>query len=761
MLVFWQGYGGSKHLAEDLRPLIEELGCELVTMSEWPDSNVVWNRHTWLNELRKADVVIIPCNYETQSCKSNNRLTQSMSLGKPCIVSPLPAYLRIIEKYPGCALVAKTKEEWKQHLEFLKVANNRQKISEKALEASKEFSLGSITKKWVEILRDLEKTDIIIPTYNNPDCLKQCLESIRACTASLYNIVVVDNGSNNEVKLYLESQADIVYVRKDRMTFAQAINTGIRASNSKYVCFLNDDVIVSNGWLENMLEVFKDSSIGGVGPLSNCNKGWTHDLDISIGGICLCPGIHRPHEIGSIINDIYTYRSPYSDVLERPWLAFFCTLIPRQVINKVGLLDEQSFSNSGEDVDFSYRIIKQGYKLVETYKSFVFHYGAVGRHIVEKENPKEYHEKDAKNRVVLNEKWNKKSICIYSGPSWERWDYRNVDSGGIGGSETWQVCLARELFSLGYRVVNFCDCPEESSDGEVKYIHYTKFPEFVEYNWFDCFISSRTTEPLRLPVRSAKNIVMIHDIWLLNGKQVPYSDKVDKFCVLSDWHRDFASEYHGLPKERFFLTANGIDLTRFDKKIERHPYRLIYSSSLDRGLDNLLYMFDFIKAEIPELELHIFYGLDTWKKSAENRPEEKQKIKNIEDMMKKNGVFFHGRIGQQQLAEEMLKSSLWFYPTDFEETHCITAIEAQAAGLPVVASNYAGLRTTVGDFGILIGNGTKGQAYTKECRIEFVSKVIELLKNKDVWEQWSKKGLENVKTKTWGHIAKQWVDKIL
>ena len=759
MKIFWIGYGGTKHLAEKLRPLIESLDCTLTIISEWKDSDILWERNSWLENVKKADCVIIPCNYIEQPCKSNNRLTQAMSLGKPCIVNPLPAYLKIIEENPGCALVATTQEEWKQHLEYLKNPAHRQEISQKALIAAQKYSIDEIGKKWVSLFNALDRTDIIIPTYNNFICLKQCIESIRTCTKSLYNIIVINSGTNEQVDDYLKIQKDVIYLKKNKMNFAQAINEGLKVSTSRFVCLLNDDIIVSNNWLENMLETCK-GDVGAVGPLSNCDFSWLHHYNIIINDVELKPGIHQPGFLEP--QYIHRYKSPYNEVIEREWIAFYCTLIPKEVVQKVGLLDEISFSNSGEDVDYSNRIRKAGYKIFQNYNSFVFHYGAISRRIIEKENFYTYHELDKMNQVHLIEKLNKKTIVLYSGPSYEKWNYKNINEGGVGGSETWQVYMAKEFSSLGYRVLNFNDCLSETSDGSVRYIPFTKFPEYINYNWFDYFVCSRTTDPFRLPIRAGKKIVMIHDIWLSKQNSIPHQEKVDKFCVLSEWHKDFVAAHHNIDKNKLFIVSNGIDFKRYEAKtVERHPYRLIWSSSLDRGLNTLLYLFDFIKLNVPEVELHIFYGMENWDKSAVYKPQERQKIEAIKKAMDKEGVFYHGRVGQKQLAEEQLKSSLWAYCTDFEESFSITAIECQAAGIPVIASNYAGLRTTVGNSGILIGSGFKGESYTRDYRVLFLRKCVELLKNKKIWEEWSKKSLENAKKYSWSNVAKQWVKEIL
>ena len=755
--IYWFGYGGNAYLVNELRPIIEDLKMELKIISEWDEADIKWQRETWIQELRNADIIVLPSNFKEQPSKSNNKLTQALSLGKPVVASPLDAYKRVLENHPKSFLLAKNKEEWKLQLVSLRDDEGlRENLSKNALEAAKDFSLDSIGSKWLNLFNNLEKVDIIIPTYKNLRCLKLCLESVRKCTHVLYNLVVVNNGNDEETHGYLDQQGDIIYIRKSPLNFSQAINEGIRATNSKYVCFLNDDVIVSHGWLEKMANSCK-GNVGIVNPFSNCDKGWKHNYDIKIKDIDLLPGVNTFGQVEPIVEDIYTYSSPYSDLKEEDWIAFYCTLISREVIQKVGLLDEK-FQNSGEDSDFCFRAKKQGYKAIHNYSSFVFHFGAAGRKILEKENKEKYQKEQKETSLYLNEKWNKENVVIYTGPSWERWDFRNLKEGGIGGSETWAINLARE-FSRDFRVKVFADCSESGiKDGEVEYLHYSEYPSYIDQNWIDYFITSRTTDTLDFQIRAGKVYVMIHDIWLLSDRNKIPLENVDKYCVLSEWHKDFVKGYHGIPEDKLLITSNGINLSRFDKEVEREPYRLIYSSSPDRGLDSLLYLFDFLKQEIPEIELHIFYGFDTWGKAIFQRGNEKEieNMKNLKKMMKKDGVFYHGRISQDQLAEEFLKSSLFAYPTDFEETFCISAIEAQRAGLPVISSNYCGLKTTVGDSAILIGNGEKGQSYTKEYRMEFVEKCMELLNDKEKWDFWSKKGLENSKKYSWDKVAASW-----
>lgn len=762
-------------MAEDLRPMIEELGMELFTIHEHGNADIQWNKDTWFKHLKKADIIIAPANYKKQPAKSANRVTQALSLGKSVVCSPLPAYLEVAKKHPGSFLIADTPEEWKERLTLLKnTPSFREQLEKRALEAAKDYSIDVIGQKWVELFKEIGPkeplVDIVIPTYKNLRGLKLCLDSIRECTEIPYNLIIVDNGNDEEMHKYLEGQKDVNYIRKEGLNFAQAVNAGLKAVTSKYAMILNDDVIVSRGWLKNMVEAcdweeFEEfeactEEIGAVGLLSNCDFGWLHQNSINIGGVELLPGTNTFEQIEPIIPQIYEYKSEKPEIKEQEWVAFYATLIPREVIEKVGYLDE-SFTNSGEDFDYCKRIHKMGYNIIQTYKSFVFHMGAVSRKILESEDHGSYHKADDSTQAYLKTKYAKETVILYSGPSWEKWSFENVERGGIGGSEIWQISLAREFYKLGYRVLNFCDTPEkEMWDGDIQYIHYSHFPEFVDQNYIDYFISSRTTDSLKLPVRAGKIYVMIHDIFMLSPKDQLFQEKVDKYCVLSQWHWDFVKNHHGITDDnKMFLTSNGIYFDRYDNRdIKRHPYRMFWSSSLDRGLDTLLYLFDFIKKEIPELELHVYYGMETWKKSVKQKNDENglKKIKEIEEGMKKPGIHYHGRVNQKELAEAQLSCSLWAYPTDFEEVFAITAIEAQRARIPVVTSNYAGLRTTLGDSAVMIGNGTKGQSYTKDYREKFVEECVSFLKDKEKRESWIEKGLKNTERFSWQQTALNW-----
>lgn len=184
--------------------------------------------------------------------------------------------------------------------------------------------------------------------------------------------------------------------------------------------------------------------------------------------------------------------------------------------------------------------------------------------------------------------------------------------------------------------------------------------------------------------------------------------------------------------------------------------KLIYSSSPDRGLDTLLYLWPFIHNEFPEAELNIFYGFDWWTKSIEQsgNKQQKQWRDQILEALDQPGVNNHGRVSRSELAEWWEITDVWLYPTRFWETYCITALEAQLSRTAIVTSNLAGLQTTVGLRGILID----GDAYTKEYREQALQATFGILKDDFLRQELTEKAYQWAIQQTWENRAKEWLD---
>jgi len=629
------------------------------------------------------------------------------------------------------------------------------------------------------------KVDIIIPTFNNLPYLRECVESIRKNTDWPHNIIVVNSGTDGTAD-WLRAQPDIISVNSSgRLHFSAANNVGLKAAREKYVCLLNDDTIVSRNWLGALMHEAMKPNVGAVGPFSNCDRGWIHNDPIVISGKDLVCGMVLD-QVKDIIPEIYKWEHK-KEVYPREWLPFYCAVIPRAAIDKVGLLDE-GFRSGDEDVDYCRRLTQAGYVFRQTNDSFVFHFGGrtryagakgidVSRHEIEDSQNHGYYFKkwgdlaalsiNTKQRAQVLEGASKRVFVLYTGHAWERWSPKSINNGGIGGSETCAVHVAREFARSGWKSYVFNDCAgmEGNYDG-VEYIDHNKLQPFLSENKIDLFVSSRRPDVFGNPMSAMMKVLWVHDIWAdSNPAANLYLDKIDKIFVLSPWHKKFFMKHHAhVPEEKIHITRNGIDLDRFSGKIRKVPGRLIYPSCPNRGLETLLDLMPAIRRHVPDIELHVFYGFDNWEKSARNDQEMLKVIERIKGRLREPGVIYRGRIGQAELAVEFMKAELWAYPTWFPETFCITACEAMAAGTPIVTTNVAALDTTVGDVGVCIdvpkGDNQCGDTIGTAFRERFVEESVRMLTDRNRWEEYSKRGLERARVYSWNSIVDEWLSAL-
>ena len=361
---------------------------------------------------------------------------------------------------------------------------------------------------------------------------------------------------------------------------------------------------------------------------------------------------------------------------------------------------------------------------------------------------------------------------------------QTVLEGNLGGSESAVVYMARELAGCGHEVTVTSKCPDSAGvyDG-VTYKNFTtlkNFAEFTRENDFDILVALRDVEIFFYPVKARVKIWMGPDDFSpLYQKPFPLNylggvvfrilaavmkKKVDCFFMVSQWQKKMAQKYTKLPDEKFFVAKNGVNLPYFEKAgIPREKFRLIYTSVPERGLDVLLDIFPLIKKEIPEAELYVFCCFDYWRR----KDWEDSKIfgRLYEKAQKTAGVFLKGCVKQTELAEELLHSRVFVYPSHaapkfdfFAETFCVAALEAQAAGTPVVASARGALTETVvdGQTGVLI----PGDPYSTEFQKRFAEETIKLLKDEERWQKMSLAARKWSQTNfPWPNIARQWGEK--
>ena len=301
---------------------------------------------------------------------------------------------------------------------------------------------------------------------------------------------------------------------------------------------------------------------------------------------------------------------------------------------------------------------------------------------------------------VPGENWGNEehpSVVIYCGPGWEEWNPDQIDQKGLGGSETAVVLLGRELVRKGMRVTVYG--PSDGVWDGVVYRHWQKFdPAAGCY----LFVSWRNPRMFDNDIRAVRKALWVHDTDYREMVTEERMAKVDSIWVMSEWHRQHWSDLYPYTSGKVLVVGNGLRADRFSPiDVPRDQTKIVYSSSPDRGLSQLLDYWPEITKAIPHVTLDIYYDWTNY--DLMGGPTDFKEM--IMGKVRQIGVNWCGRVGQQALADSLKKAGALLYPGphDFCETFGITFLEAQAAGcVPVTRDNGALPETN--RYGIIVPN---------------------------------------------------------
>ncbi|MSU63938.1 MAG: glycosyltransferase [Pedosphaera sp.] len=236
---------------------------------------------------------------------------------------------------------------------------------------------GTVTQATTTRIRPYEPgsigvtdTSILILTYNQLAHTKACLESILRHTPEPYELILVDNGSTDGTPEYLREYAAQhervgVIANQTNRGFAAGNNQGLALATGRQVLLLNNDTVVTPGWLGNMLKVLRaHPQAGVVGPRSNRVLGKQQVDEV---------GYKSLDELPAFAETWGNKHAGQSRVASR--VVGFCLLARREVIESVGGLDEQFGSGNFEDDDFCIRAHLAGFETRIADDSFVHHVG--------------------------------------------------------------------------------------------------------------------------------------------------------------------------------------------------------------------------------------------------------------------------------------------------------------------------------------------------------------------------------------------------
>jgi len=218
-------------------------------------------------------------------------------------------------------------------------------------------------------MKDL--VSIIVPVYNKLEFTKQMIDSVEMNTDDWpFELIIVDNGSTDGTKEFITNSKYKMsgqYLRnEDNKGFAIANNQGAKIAKGNFLMLINNDVIVTKGWLSAMMNVFNEEKAVGI-----------------VGARLVFPGTGLLQHAGLFelpngLPDHLYFKKPMDYPPANIRKAVFgvtgaAILTPKTLYEELGGFDEK-YINGFEDVDYCNRVRQKGMNIYYEPKALIYHY---------------------------------------------------------------------------------------------------------------------------------------------------------------------------------------------------------------------------------------------------------------------------------------------------------------------------------------------------------------------------------------------------
>ena len=258
-----------------------------------------------------------------------------------------------------------------------------------------------------------QEVDIITVTYGNMfPVIKRAIDSLYKFTKQPFHVIIVNNGSTDETITFSEKYPNCKIINTgENLGMVKGFNIGLRASTASFIARMDHDVEFIMPWKERFLKLFeKRKDIGIIGPriifsdnriYSAFVRFYIHYPKLSFNNILIFPKFLRQYiSIGSHMGEEDS-DTRFRVVRRAGHVTGSFFLMKREVFEKVGFADEEYPAKNGifEDLDYTIRIAKAGYKIFYDGMVKIIHYS--GPTLGKKIKDLEFQQ----NRTRLRNKW--------------------------------------------------------------------------------------------------------------------------------------------------------------------------------------------------------------------------------------------------------------------------------------------------------------------------------------------------------------------